>query len=104
MSKITSLDTTEINDFPAFSSVNGKGFKVDSALTDYLAHVYSLTGSFSEQDSSTAHGVLDEIQIQVSGLQSLIHEANSQIDRVIETIKTDIIEEEDSIAASIEEE
>ena len=104
MSFIDSLDIEELKDFSVFSVSPGKGFKMENALTEYKTRLDSLSTCFSDKDTSTAHGVIDAVSFQTGEMLTIINEINLQVDKLIEAFETDIIQEEDRIAASLSEE
>lgn len=102
MSKINALDISEIADFPKMSESNGKGLKLDNAVTDYVNALTNVSNAgFYSDDSSTAHAVIDSLNTQMTIIQSVLENLNSLFDNAIDTIQEEIIDEEDSLAASI---
>lgn len=102
MSKIDSLDITEIADFPKMSEGNGKGVKLDNAVNAYINGLTNASNAgFFSDDSSTAHAVIDSLNMQMTIIQSVLENVNSLFDSAIDTIQQEIIDEEDSLAASI---
>ncbi len=101
MSSITELDENEIRQYNELNSSGGAGPKIHDALVAYNSRLNRVSGEgFNDDDTSTAHAVIDELFTQMSTVANMIDDVDSMIDNLIHIISTCILDKEDEIADS----
>jgi len=101
---IDQLDVDEINNFPKMSDSAGKGTKIHEALEAYRDRLYTvISNGFYDDDSSTAHEVIDALAAEMTVILSLLDNVDVLFDEQIQTISDDVIGKEDQLATTIVE-
>jgi len=104
MSDITSLDVTEVRSLPTFAGTSGEGSKTTERLSAYSRDLTNIKNQgFGPNDTSTAQSVMGAVLEQIPYFEEIINEVNCTLDEAIGMLNTDIIDKEDSLAATIVE-
>lgn len=103
MSSITQLSEGEfIRYLKGNTTSKGAGTKAESSLKDYTESLALISSNgFFDKDESTMHSVIDTLQEEVAKIAGNMEEVDKMIDTLCEIIKTDILDREKQIAATV---
>ena len=103
MSSITQLSEGEfIRYLKGNTATKGAGDRAENSLKEYTASLASISANgFMEKDDSAMHAVIDTLQEEVSKIANNMEEVDKMIDTLCEIIKTDILDREKQIAATV---
>ena len=106
MSDYLYLDADEIRDYE-YKKLTGAGgleSKAHNALQTYTSRLNSISSEgFNADDDSTAHEVIDELLNQMTKITNVTDEVEKMIDDLTLYVQSMIIDKEDRLAGSLEE-
>ena len=102
MSDITKLNPVELRSYSKISEDGGVGSQARNALDAYTVRLGNISGvGFNSNDTSTAHGVIDALNTEITTLSDSREMVDTMIDTLIEMITTDILDKEDQLSQTI---
>ena len=84
MSGILNLDENEIRQYKKLDSTGGIGQQAEDAMFYYKSRLNLVSGEgFMDDDTSTAHAVIDELVVQTKEISEVIDSVDSMIDNLV---------------------
>ena len=102
MSDITALEESEIREYTELTSGSGQGARLNRSIDTYQNRLNIIKHQcFRPNDTSTVHGVIDELIEQMDSVSEIMNDANMMLDDIFHIINTCILDEEDKKAEEV---
>ena len=99
------INTLDENEFSGYKELNmGQGHQMKDAMKSYISQLeIARNEGFGSRDTSTAHGVIDELIVQMSNVSEVMEEVDLMIDNLVHIIQADILDREEELANQLRE-